>query len=153
MRSTATAPKTATLLSITALGVACAAGLLAAAPASGQEATSAYSVTDRSAAPAEPTVSMVVSYRDLDLTTREGRASLRQRMWRTVETLCARIGESHVGDASSPLSCENQLRYSVGQQQRYVIAHAMAAASPNQSTASANASEHVALAHENRPGT
>jgi UrcA family protein len=148
-----TMPKFASFPSFTAFGVACAAGLLAAAPAFGQEAASAFSVTDRSDAPSERTVSAVVSYRDLDLTTQEGRALLRQRMWRTAETLCARIGESHVGDGSAPLSCENQLRYSLGQQQRYAIARAIAAASARPSMASANATEHLPRAPETRPGT
>lgn len=129
--------KLAKHVSSSLLGAMCAvASVAAGVPAFGQ-GSDEFTVLGHNERPYEHTLSATISYRDLDLTNRDGRAVLRQRVWRTAEKLCARIGEGHIGGASQALSCEDQVRYSAAQQQRDAIARAMVAAAPaNPSVAS-----------------
>jgi UrcA family protein len=120
--------KLANHVSSSLLGVVCAvASVAAGVPAFGQGADD-FTVLGHNERPYGSTLSATVSYRDLDLTNRHGQAVLRQRVWRTAETLCARIGENHIGSATGVLSCEDQVAFSAARQQRDAIARAMVAA-------------------------
>lgn len=118
-------------------GVVCAvASVAAGVPAFGQ-GSEKFGVPSHNDGPYEHTLSANISYRDLDLTNRDGQAVLRQRVWRAAEKLCARMNESHIGGASQVLSCEDQVRFGAAQQQRDAIAQALVAATrANQSMAS-----------------
>lgn len=90
------------------LGVGCAIGLaVAGAPAFGQ-GSGGFTVMGHNRTPDAQDLSAAVSYRDLDLTTRGGRAALRGRVWRTAVMLCAQAGEIQIGGGPGEPSCEGQ---------------------------------------------
>jgi UrcA family protein len=125
------------------IGVACVIGMSAfCVPALGQEPVSTvigHPNTGRY-------LSAVVSYRDLDLTTGDGRGQLQHRVRKTAEKLCSRAGENHIGGASMALSCEDQTLLDTAAEQRDAIARAMAAASPdNPALAAADGSRAAGL--------
>jgi UrcA family protein len=113
------------------LGVACAVGFAAAGlPAFGQ-GSDEFTVLGHET-PYDHSLTAAVSYRDLDLTTGDGRAALRARVWRAAEKLCARIGESHISSATRALSCEDRALYGASDQLQSAIARARVAAAPAQ---------------------
>jgi len=69
-------------------------------------------------------ISAVVSYHDLDLTTESGRAVLDQRVRATAQDLCRRLGENNMGSTGAAPSCEQDAMNSVGQQRQVAIANA-----------------------------
>jgi UrcA family protein len=121
------------------LGAVCAMGVVTAPPAFGEEGGGQFTVLGRHDARDEHSLTAAVSYRDLDLTTRDGRAALRARVWKTAEKLCARIGESHVSSATRALSCEDQAVYGASGQLQTAIAQARFAAAPERQPTVASA--------------
>jgi UrcA family protein len=95
------------------------------APAFGQGSASGFTVIGSSDLTAGR-VSSPVSYRDLDLTTGDGRAALHGRVRRSAEDLCRRIGEDHLGHGAATPSCEDGAVLSAATQERDVIARASA---------------------------
>jgi UrcA family protein len=110
------------------LGVVCAVGGLSAGLPALAQGSDGFTVIGHSDRPNEHSLTAAISYRDLDLTTRGGRAALQTRVWRTAEKLCARVGELHIGGASMASSCEDQALFSAAQQERDAIARAAAPA-------------------------
>lgn len=70
-------------------------------------------------------ISAVVSYRDLDLTTENGRTVLNQRVRTTARDLCRQLNEGNMstGGGVAP-SCEQDALNSASEQQRLAIANA-----------------------------
>jgi UrcA family protein len=122
-------------LPVSVLGVVCAMGVVTAPPALGKEGAGQFTVLGRHDTGDEHSLTAAVSYRDLDLATRDGRAALRARVWKTAEKLCARIGESHINSATRALSCEDQAVYGASGQLQAAFAQArFAAAAQRQPT-------------------
>ena len=96
----------------------------AAAPALAQTVEELTVVGRQGVGPNTRSVSAVVSYRDLDLTTESGRAMLNQRVRLTAQDLCRQLGEGNMGATGSAPSCEQDAMNSVGEQQRVAIANA-----------------------------
>ena len=115
-------------MSSSLLGVVCAIGCVAAGPSAfGQGSEGEFTIVGHNERPFEHSLTAAISYRDLDLTTKDGRAALRHRVWKTAERLCAQVGEIHISGASAALSCEDQALYSAAQQQHDAIARATTA--------------------------
>lgn len=111
-------------------GALCAlltAGALAltAAPALAQEVEE-ITVIGRFDPDGRPaTLSRVVSYRDLDLTTQAGQDMLRQRIRDTARDLCTELGEPTRASAGSPVpSCREQAERDAFSQMKIAIASA-----------------------------
>jgi UrcA family protein len=111
-------------LPVSLLGVVCAMGFAAAPPAFGEDVAGNFTVLGHATTPYEHGLTAAVSYRDLDLTTRAGRAALRERVWKTAEKLCARMGEGRVNSATRALSCEDQAVYCASDQLQNAFARA-----------------------------
>ena len=108
------------------LGAACAVGFGAVCVPAFGAAPGGFTVMGHNGAAYGAGPSVVVSYRDLDLTTKNGRVVLRQRVWKTAETLCARLGEDHAVSASQVGSCEVEAYSSAASQVHDAIARATA---------------------------
>jgi UrcA family protein len=124
---------TAEQMSSNLLGCACAVIVLAMGSPALSQGTDGFTVLGHDAEPVAHGLTAGVRYRDLDLSTRDGRVALRARVRKTAEKLCARIGESDFGSATPVLSCEDQAVYDAGGQMKQVIAEANVARSPAQS--------------------
>jgi UrcA family protein len=98
---------------------------IVSAPAFGQGPAGEFTVLG-SSGHAAGSVSALVSYGGLDLTTPDGRAALHKRVQRTAAGLCRRIGEDHLGAGSGAPSCEEGTVLSAASQERDVIGHANA---------------------------
>ena len=98
-----TRPHTRLAAAIAALGA-----FAAAAPALGQTTVEEITVTGRyGPVPADArSLSQVVSYSDLDLSTQAGRRLLHQRISLTARYLCDKLGESDTGNSVAP-SCRD----------------------------------------------
>jgi len=112
-------------------GVALCAGAVAA-PAAAQPrdqppvVVDELTVTGRYGVGAEVrALSAAVSYRDLDLTTEEGRDALRQRVRAAAYDLCRRLGEAGAGDTPLAPSCERGAIDSAREQERLAVANAV----------------------------
>jgi UrcA family protein len=136
---------------LASLAVAWAAPALAQSETQG-EAPAAAPPADQTAAPAEApnvaeelvvtaryqgrqlrSISVPVSYRDLDLTTEAGRSTLRQRVNSTARDACRRLGEANMGGTAAQPSCERDaMNSATGQMQQ-----AFAQAKPRQPAAMA----------------
>jgi UrcA family protein len=126
--------KLARHVSCSLFGVVCAVSAASGVPAFGQ-GSNEFTVLGHNTNPYYDSPSAAISYRDLNLANSNDRAVLRQRVWRTAEKLCARIGEGHIGSATQVLSCEDQVVLSAAQQEHDAIARAMTAPA-NKSVAS-----------------
>ena len=104
------------------LGAALIAG--AAAPAMAQTVEELTVTGRQGVGPNTRSLSAVVSYRDLDLTTEAGRTVLTQRVRSTAQDLCRRLGEDNMGATGTAPSCEQDAIGSVSEQQRVAIANA-----------------------------
>jgi UrcA family protein len=109
------------------LGLACASAFVAAGPPAFGEGVGEFTVIGNNERPNDHSLSAAISYRDLDLTTKDGQAMLRHRVWKTAQKLCARLGEGHVAGASQVGSCEDQAFFGTAEQRRDAIARAMVA--------------------------
>jgi len=97
--------------------------ILAAAPALAQSSVGELTVTGRLGEASR--LSAVVSYADLDLTTRSGQDLLKMRIKDTARDLCTQLGESNA--SSSPLvpSCEQDAVRESREQMRMAVAMAV----------------------------
>lgn len=96
----------------------------AAAPAMAQTVEELTVIGRQGVGPNVRSVSAVVSYRDLDLTTESGRAMLHQRVRLTAQDLCRQLGEGGMGGTAAAPSCEQDAINSVSEQQRLAVANA-----------------------------
>jgi UrcA family protein len=107
------------------LGVACALAMVAAGvPAFSQEPAGEFTITAQGGGPHERSLTASVYYRDLDLTTKGGRAVLRQRVRSTASELCHRLGDDN-RSAAVAFVCEDEAVESAANFERAVIAQAM----------------------------
>ena len=108
------------------LVAALAAGLAAAWAASAQPQTVAEEVvvTARYKGKELRSLSVPVSYRDLDLTTEAGRETLKKRVKDTANDACRRLGEGNLGGTYALPSCEREAINSVAGQEQQAFAHA-----------------------------
>ncbi|CAN7499564.1 UrcA family protein [Phenylobacterium sp. LjRoot219] len=98
---------------------------VAATPALAQQTVEELTVVGRhGVGPSARSISAVVSYRDLDLTTESGRAMLSQRVRLTAQDLCRQLGAANMGATGTAPSCEQDAINSVGEQRRVAIADA-----------------------------
>lgn len=96
----------------------------AAAPAVAQTVEELTVVGRHGVGPNTRSLSAVVSYRDLDLTTETGRTVLTQRVRSTAQDLCRQLGEDPTAADGVASSCQQDAINSVGEQQRVAIANA-----------------------------
>jgi UrcA family protein len=96
----------------------------AAAPAFAQTVEELTVIGRQGVGPNTRSLSAVVSYRDLDLTTETGRTVLNQRVRSTAQDLCRQLGENNMGSTGAAPSCEQDALNSVGEQQRVAITNA-----------------------------
>lgn len=86
--------------------VAAALGLAAAGPAAGQTVVQEVTVTARIPETKATSLAYPVSYRDLDLRTKDGSDELSRRIEMTADYLCKRLGEKEKEPSSAYLpSC------------------------------------------------
>lgn len=69
-------------------------------------------------------LSVPVSYRDLDLTTASGRTTLQQRVRATAKDSCRRLGEANLGGTAAMASCEDGAVNGAAEQERMAFAKA-----------------------------
>lgn len=101
-------------------GIALGLALVAAhAPAFGQEFT-------RLGMPKESHLTASVTYTDLDLTTKDGRTVLRQRIRATARDICRQLGDNG-GSVGMAFVCEDEAVRGAAAMERKLIAEARAA--------------------------
>lgn len=101
-----------------------AGAAVVAVPAVAQTVEELTVTGHRGVGPNTRSISAVVSYHDLDLTTEAGRSTLNQRVRTTAQDLCRRLGENNMGSTGVAASCEQDAINSVSQQQQVAIANA-----------------------------
>lgn len=106
-------------------GAVAAGGLLAAsAPAAAQTAEELTVIGRYGPAGEVRTLSGIVSYRDLDLTTEAGRKTLKERIKTTARDLCVRLGEPPTERTPPAPSCQQAAIDNAWDQQQVALAQA-----------------------------